>query len=53
MLVKKAQKHTSREEAAAAAMCHRPKTRLAAYLPFPRFLLKMETTQTAKMLYAL
>lgn len=28
-------------------------TRLPPYLPYPRFLLKMEVTQTAKLLYAL
>ena len=28
-------------------------TRLPAYLPYPRFLLKMEISQTAKLLYAL
>ena len=28
-------------------------TKLPAYLPYPRFLLKMEISQTAKLLYAL
>ena len=28
-------------------------TKLPPYLPYPRFLLKMELTQTAKLLYAL
>ena len=28
-------------------------TRLPAYLPYPRFLFKMEISQTAKLLYAL
>ena len=31
----------------------RADTRLPAYLPYPRFLLKMEISQTAKLLYAL
>ena len=29
----------------------RADTRLPAYLPYPRFLLKMEISQTAKLLY--
>ena len=28
-------------------------TKLPAYLPYPRFLLKMDISQTAKLLYAL
>ena len=31
----------------------RADTRLPAYLPYPRFLLKMEISQTAKLLYSL
>ena len=30
----------------------RADTRLPAYLPYPRFLLKMEISQTAKLLYS-
>ena len=49
----KAQKRHNTEGGDTIADYIRADTTLPAYLPYPRFLLKMETSQTAKLLYAL
>ena len=49
----KAQKRHNTEGGDTIADYIRADTTLPAYLPYPRFLLKMEISQTAKLLYAL
>ena len=49
----KAQKRHNTEGGDPIADYIRADTRLPAYLPYPRFLLKMEISQTAKLLYSL
>ena len=49
----KAQKRHNTEGGDTIADYIRADTTLPAYLPYPRFLLKMEISQTAKLLYSL